>query len=107
MRLKTILIVAAMAATTVLGQNAADTKQPSTEGYEAQVIHVVEQGAAAPDGVRVAVAPVQAETPGHGETPGPAALPGNAVHNHDHRRDRRKTPRRHLVPPPGKIPNPC
>jgi len=40
MRLKTILIVAAMAATTVLGQNAADRKQPSTEGYEAQVIHV-------------------------------------------------------------------
>jgi hypothetical protein len=40
MRLNTILIVAAMAATTVLGQNAADTKQPSREGYEAQVIHV-------------------------------------------------------------------
>lgn len=40
MRLKTILIVAAMAATTLLGQNAADTKQPGREGYEAKVIHV-------------------------------------------------------------------
>jgi hypothetical protein len=40
MRLNKILIIAAMAASTVLGQNAGDTKEPSREGYEAQVIHV-------------------------------------------------------------------
>jgi hypothetical protein len=43
MRLNTILIVAALAASTVWAQNAADTKAPqppNREGYEAQVIHV-------------------------------------------------------------------
>jgi hypothetical protein len=42
MRLNTILVVAALAASTLWGQNAADSKtqQPSTEGYVAQVIHV-------------------------------------------------------------------
>lgn len=41
---------------------------------EAQVLHVVEEGGATPDGVRVAVAPVASEAPGSAESADPAAL---------------------------------
>ncbi|HEY4087583.1 MAG TPA: hypothetical protein VGM43_16700, partial [Bryobacteraceae bacterium] len=40
MRLNTILIVAAMASTTVWSQSSATQEPPNREGYEAQVIHV-------------------------------------------------------------------
>ncbi|WP_030927806.1 hypothetical protein [Streptomyces sp. NRRL S-646] len=41
---------------------------------EAQVLHVVGEGGETPDGVRVAVAPVDSETPGTTEAADPAAL---------------------------------
>ncbi|MFF5160330.1 hypothetical protein ACFY3N_29595 [Streptomyces sp. NPDC000348] len=41
---------------------------------EAQVLHVVGEGGAAPDGVRVAVAPVRGEAPGPADGADPAAL---------------------------------
>ncbi|MXM64145.1 hypothetical protein GR925_11990 [Streptomyces sp. HUCO-GS316] len=47
-----------------------DSREMGAGLGEAQVIHVAGEGAAAPDGVRVAVAPV------HAETSGPSAVPG-------------------------------
>lgn len=41
---------------------------------EAQVLHVVAEGGATPDGVRVAVAPVHSETPGAPQDTDPTAL---------------------------------
>lgn len=41
---------------------------------EAQVLHVVSEGGATPDGVRVAVAPVHGEAPGPADGADPAAL---------------------------------
>ncbi|MFF3334909.1 hypothetical protein ACFYWX_36130 [Streptomyces sp. NPDC002888] len=41
---------------------------------EAQILHVVGESGAAPDGVRIAVAPVEAPHPGHPPAPDPAGL---------------------------------